>query len=201
MAYPANTFQLSIIGETGTEPVENVLSYHASSSSGDKLQDAGHLTEAWVAALEVLWLGCCPADYIIYGYRCRYVGPSGGPTYQVIRASKPNGLRPGNSITTGSGPILTFPVFNSGLAHRPNSTGKIFVPGVGVADVTQDVFNPDLITSCNTFIAQLLMTLSSGGVDFNFCIASRESPIVIPATVGNCSLLVGTQRRRMRPTL
>lgn len=201
MPFPSTVYELDVVGVCGGQYVENTMHFHCLTSPSDQLMAAAHLVEGWIASMAAAWLACLPSDYTLEGYRGKYVGPGGGPTYQAYAPSGTVGTRGGVSITSGSGPVLLFPVYNSALPLRKNSTGKIFMPGVASGDVSKNVFVAGLQTALSALIVDFITPFTNTGDQFIYCVSSKSSSAYIVPTVGFVSQGVGTQKRRLRPVI
>lgn len=201
MAYPPGVYQLSIVASVANQFVENVLHFWTSSSVASPLQQSQYLIDAWKSTAETAWLACLPSDYLIGGYRAKLVGSPGSATYVDPGSGTQVGTRPNPSELSGVGPVLSFPVNNSGDPVRKWDTAKIFMPGVAFGDCLGNRLTDGMLTPLTALIDVLLDPITDTGVSFAYCNASFSAGTYQIPTGGYVALLLGTQRRRYKPAL
>jgi hypothetical protein len=198
----ANVFQLNLVGVVGGEYVENILHYDAASvGTNTPEQIAADLIMGWSGSLyESNYLACLPSDYVLAGYRCKSIYPSGGSSVVKPRSSAV-GTRPTASVASGISPICVFPIYNIGNPKRDHTNGKLFMPGVADGDLNGNIWSDALQAAISAFISQLLIAITGTLTTYTYGVYNRSTHAFVAADVGNLSLTVGTQRRRYRPVL
>jgi hypothetical protein len=197
----SDVYQLNIVGSVAQEYVENILHIESNvTGSHTPAEIAADVIQAWMTGAETPYVNCLPMDYILAGYRCKRLAAfGGGPTVTLPRSGITGG-RGANSVTSGQSPLLVFPVTVMGNPKRHNVTGKLFLPGIALEDIIGNVLQASLVTAIQTLAGVMVGLLTGGLGTYQYGIYSAAGGFVAP-TVGNPSLLVGTQRRRLHPIL
>jgi hypothetical protein len=199
---PTNdVFQLNVVGQVGRQTVESILHWQNTAASGPSpLADADTLVTAWNTTMQPLYLAMVGTDYLLMGYRARRVNNGGGPTFLAYNGSSP-GTGPGVTSVTGAGALLTFPYIETGSPKRQNNTGKLFVPGSIVGAIIDNVIQATYRAALQAFLTALITGLSGSTLSFSYGTYVRSRTAFYPATEGDISFTVGTQRRRYKPFL
>jgi hypothetical protein len=190
--------QLNIVYSAGDQFAENILHWkNALTNSANPDMDSADLMSHFQSTMQTGLLACLPNDCSIEGYRCKRINNGGGPTVTVVNSGVV-GTRSGATVTSGSGPCLTWP-YNAGTRWR---TGRTFLPGIAAGDYTDNEPVTGLLTALNALVTLFLAGLGSTTPGpWVFGVWSPKGTLLFPITLGVVSGKVGTQRRRYTPVI
>jgi len=199
----ASGYQVIASGTLAGQFVQNVFHFKGEEVSATEpynnaraILEELNTPDMWVAK----WVGCLPEDYKMSSLKCRRSFPTGGPTAILLAGAlfATTGARTGQIQAAQVNPLVIWIPETS-----PAKTGRTFLPGISEDDLDAMVYDVGLITAVDDFIGQHLapLTVSSftGSV---YAALQRRSPTASVDRVenGRLSPLIGTQRRRLRPT-
>lgn len=200
-----DVYQLSIVGVSSGQYVENIQHYLSSNADDtDPLTKGGAYISGWQTNNEALWLACLPQDYTLMGYKMRRVfapsiGTLSGPT-AIVQRGVP-GTMTGEGVVSNVGPLITLGFFDPGGTKRKWETAKQFMPGFVSGMILENVIQAALLAALNAFIAQWVTPITGGATTAQLCAWRRAGTEAFLLPSGDVSLAAGTQRRRVRPTL
>lgn len=158
---------------------------------------ASALINAWQAACQTAFLACIPASTTLLSYKSRKVTGGGGFEAFLSVAGGTVGARSGAATASGPSPVLIiFPVNNG------KQRGRMFLPGVSIADASGGVLKAALSTAITTNGATLIANrvLTGGGGPTATCVIyNRNAFTGVAAQHVACSDIIGQVRRRQRP--
>lgn len=204
MATGEDVYSLVIFANCCNQPVENVLHFRDDNSNGTTPQiQAEDLVTIWEADFESEWLDCLPDNYELIGYKARRVNNTGGPTFQKPKTG--NGTR-GDAGSSALGPCVISSYYD-GTNWR---SGRIFLPGIAEADITNNQPAAGLVAAVAALEVPLLAPQTGGGAPstMQYCIFKPSAPpnqtngagfyfFPVQATFSG---KMGVQNRRLRPT-
>lgn len=198
----ADVYTCEILGAIANQPCASVLHFQAAE---DSVEDPVVVATELIAAVHggivagtylKEYLDMTPENYVLKGVRARRINNTGGPNVAQPADNEP-GNRAGNADVSGVGPVILWHCLSDGEKWV---TGKLFVPGVSVDDVAENVFSDTLLAACGVFGA-LFDTPIGAGPHGPFAQVVWSPSAVEPLTIisHSNSLRVGTQRRRYVP--
>lgn len=196
-----DVYQLQIKGQAGGQFVENVLYFQgAKSNSVTPEADANALVNAFISGVMPSYLGCMPTDYSSGGFRAKRVNNTGGPS-QVVVYSQP-GTGAAQTFSQAQGACCIGDYYAAGATKPQWRATRIFLPAAWVGAITEGQIQNAYGVAVNAFITAVQGALGSGPAGpFQYVAWSRTDNQAYPVVNMEMSLLVGTQRRRLRPVV
>lgn len=197
-----DVYSVEVLGTIAGQPCASVMHFEAAEDTvADPVEVAAELLEVFhggIVAGTYLgeYLNMVPENYVLKGTRARRISAGGGPNVAHPADNQP-GERAGNADVSGVGPVILWHCQDSGEKWV---TGKLFVPGVSVSDVAENVFSDTLIAACDTF--GQLWTDPIGVAPhgpYTQKVWSPTNTIALAIIAESTSAKVGTQRRRYVP--
>lgn len=197
-----DVFEAQIVGACAGEPAECVVHWELNSTEGNSPTTATTaLANLLASSFNPVWLPCLPDDYILFGYKCRRVNNTGGPTSAKPTAGSP-GSRGASSVSSGQGPVIVWNYVDTVAMPNRWRTGRTFLPGIAEGDLSGNVLLPALVTAVEALIAFMAAgMIEMGGRTWTHVLWSRKNLVAIPPNAGVVSGVIGTQRRRLHPAL
>lgn len=191
-------YRVTLSGTLCGQFVENVVYFSATTAPGNVDQTTVDLLDAVDTFFIPPYLDILPSLFQGLAYSAEGVTPAGGPRiFANADWGGVNGSRSGAIVDSGTSPVIL-----STVTGGPRVlTGKIFVPGVSVTDLANNIYDSGFQAVCATFSGALLTDMTGGASTFRYCIFSKASNAINIPTYSQLSLNPGTQRRRMRPLL
>jgi hypothetical protein len=196
-------YQLNIVGSVGKQYVENVLFFAVTTADvpDTPTVTAQDLITAFVGNVQISYLACLPTDYLLGGYKCKRVAPTGSNSIAQIDGVSA-GTAGGLSVTSGQAPLCVFPEQTVGNPKRNYNTAKLFIPAMTAGTVIGDIIQPAFIAALRAFIAALVAPFPlGGGGEVAYGLYTRSNKSIVDIGDGTVSFTLGTQRRRLRPAL
>jgi len=197
-----DVYSVEVLGVVAGQPCASVLHFEAAEDTvADPVVVCRAILAAFIGAggagtYQGEYLAACPENYFMKGVRCRRISAGGGPN---VASSVDNlaGDRAGNADVSGVGPVI---LWHCQDATDKWVTGKMFVPGVSVDDVAENVFSDALLVAASG-LAELWTTPIGAGPEgpFTQVIWSPTLSVGLVIISDSISLKVGTQRRRYVP--
>jgi hypothetical protein len=192
-------YQLGINYNVGGQFASNILHYTFDDSSyGDTATAAARLCLSFQAANQTPLKTMLSQHVTILSYKARAVNVVGGFEGGVINAAGVVGLRTGNLMASGAGPVIIwYPTANA----KPR--GRTFLPGVSDTDCIDGVLTAAYKAVLATQIAFLLtpIVLTGGATPTASLALLRRGPPLTFLAIGEAqtSDMVGMTRRRQVP--
>lgn len=196
-------YQLNVPGNVGKQYVENVMHYEITIADTPDAPNptATDLIAQWVATVQPMYLACLPTDYVLGGYKCKRIKPTGSNTVAQIDGASV-GTAGGASVTSGQAPLCIFPILTTTNPVRKYNTAKLFLPAMTVGTVIGDIIQPAFLVAMNAFITAFLANLAlAGGGMATPSLYTKSSGAVSNLGIGSPSFILGTQRRRLKHAL
>lgn len=193
--------ELTIAGTAAGQYVENILHFtNSNTNSATPETDAESLLSEWAAAGQPVWLDCLPNDYIQHGFRARRVNNTGGNSATNLTPGA-QGSNPNSSMSSGCGPLITSSYNNTGGSPARWRATRIFMPTFPGLLIVGNEIQPALQADLSALIDVLQSTLSGSAFQWLYCAWSRKQKVSYQVSNFNVSTLIGTQRKRLRPSL
>lgn len=178
--------------------VENVMYFSATTAPGTPTETAFDLLDAFHSTLLPGYLSVIPTLFTGLGYSAEPVTPAGGPrVFSNTDYGGVNGDRAGGIVDSSTSAVM----IASASTGPTNITGKIFLPGVTVLDLSNNVYDAGFQTTVDAFATSLLADVMGGASTFRYGVFSKASNGISLPSIIQLSLNPGTQRRRMRPLI
>ena len=196
-----DVFQVNVIGSVAGEYVENVWHFVSSvANSGTPGADAEAMLNALQTSVQTPYLDCLSDDFELGGYKSKRVNNTGGPTAVLLAAGAP-GTGGAPSVVSGEGGLITFGYFSS-LSAKPRwRTTRIFTPGVYLGAIVGNVLSAPYLARLQVFADALNTGFAAGGATYLYCGYQRASGHPYTVNAPQVSSLIGTQRRRYKPSI
>jgi len=195
-------YSLEVLGVIAGQPCATVLHFEAAETTvPNPIEVAKELIARWqdepVAESYInAYLGMTPENYFMKGLRARRISAGGGPNVAEPIANFP-GLRDGNADVSGVSPVLLYHCQTPGDKWV---TGKVFVPGVSVEDVAENVLATALVTKIKVFGDCWETPIGAGPHGpFTQVVWSPNDSAALEIISNSVSAKIGTQRRRYVP--
>jgi hypothetical protein len=198
----SDVYTAEILGVIAGQPCASVLHFQAAE---DSVEDPVEVATELIAAIHggivagtylKEYLDMVPENYTLKGIRARRINNTGGPNV-AMPANNEAGNRTGNADVSGVGPVILWHCLSDGEKWV---TGKLFVPGVSVDDVAENVFSDTLLAATGTFGALFDTPIGAGPHGpYAQVIWSPSQNLPLDIISHSNSLKVGTQRRRYVP--
>lgn len=204
----SDVHQIIIVGSVAGEFVENILHFQGSvDGSATPAADSLSLITQFRAMVEPSWLPVVPDDYVVAGYKAKRVNNTGGPTV-VAPVAGVNGEVGAIAIASGVGPCLIGNYYASGAIKPRWKVSRIFIPGVAVGLMSENVFTAPYPVNLAALAAALGAAIG-GAQNWRYGVFHKATVAPAPVTAENFYIPVniqlsgkpGTQRRRYSPTL
>ena len=193
--------ELTIAGNAAGQYVENILHFTCSNAnSATPESDSDELLTEWAAAGQPAWLDCLPNDYVQHGLRARRVNNTGGNSATSLTPGA-QGSNANPSMSSGCGPLITSSYNNTGGSPARWRATRIFMPTFPGLLIVGNEIQPALAADLSALIAVLQTQLSGSAFEWLYCAWSRKQKVSYPVSNFNVSTLIGTQRKRLRPSL
>lgn len=197
-----DVYVAQILGVVAGQPVASVCHFEGQEEIGENpINGAKALNDAlgpvgtaghWLNT----YLKACPENYFMKGVRTRRINNGGGPNVSLAIDNQP-GEREGNADVSGVGPVL---LLHCHETEEKWATGKVFIPGVSISDVAENVFSDDLRDAVLALGSLTTSDLGEGPIGpFHWCVWSPTLNQKLNIIDYSMSLKVGTQRRRYVP--
>lgn len=196
-----DVFQVNVIGSVAGEYVENVWHFVSTAiNSATPGADAEAMLNALQGSVQTLYLDCLPTDFELGGYKAKRVNNTGGPTAVLLAAGAP-GTGGAPSVVSGEGGLITFGYFSSLSAKARWRTTRIFTPGVYLGAIVGNVLSGPYLTALQSFGDALFSSFAGGGATYQYCAYQRTTGHAYAVNSPQVSSLIGTQRRRYKPSI
>lgn len=197
-----DVYSLEVLGVVAGQPCASVMHFEsAEETTPDPVTGSRKLILAWIGAgapgsYQAAYLDMTPENYFMKGIRARRISAGGGPNV-AVSVDNLAGERPGNADVSGVGPVV---LWHAQQAENKWVTGKLFVPGVSVDDVAENVFSDALLAKLQAF-GEIVFTPIGVAPEGPFTQRVWSPTATLPLEIlsNSNSLKVGTQRRRYVP--
>jgi hypothetical protein len=193
---------LQVVGAVANEPCEIILAFEASvANSNTPATLVSGLVTVVPTWFQTELLDCLPDDWETFGYKAKRVNNTGGPS-QTLPTAGLAGTRGANSISSGQGPVALWP-YHDALSTPPAwRTGRTFIPGIAAGDLAENDILPALTLAVQLWQSTIMTPKTDGnGVTWTFVLWSRKNSVKYDINATAVSGVIGTQRRRLHPSL
>lgn len=193
--------ELTIAGTAAGQYVENILHFTCSKTNSTTPEaDSDELLTEWSGNGQLKWLDCLPEDYVQHGLRARRVNNTGGNSATSLTPGA-QGSNPNTSMSSGCGPLITASYNNTGGSPARWRATRIFMPTFPALLIVGNEIQPALQADLSALIEVLVTQLSGSAFEWLYCAWSRKQKVSYSVSNFNVSTLIGTQRKRLRPSL
>lgn len=165
------TYELRVEGMVNTEYNECVLHFQSDNvTANDTEINSESLVQSWITSIKALWLAMMPANYWLDRLAARRVLLA--PSYVAHRQFQPFteiGTRATTAITNNLCPSV-FLIPPMGV----KSGGKVFLPGIGQADVINNQYVAGYLTAFEACFDAMIANFGVSGVHWQMAIVSRK---------------------------
>lgn len=189
------SFEVVVQGQIAGQNCANLLNF-ATDYTPPVVPYLQDLASQWNTVLQSKYNDCLPEDYLLNGLwvRCNQAGLT-SPTYIDLTNAGLIGGRDGKCTSSAVGPVIIAPALGGPSAR---TMAKIYLPGVSILDLIDNVFQTDLKVAINSFMGQLAGGMT-GTYAWQFGIYSRKTDSIYPPSAFFLSNKVGLLRKRSLP--
>lgn len=192
-----DVYMIVVAGNLCGQPVENVLHYRSTGTAVPNPQViAADVASAWDATVQPNFVACLPDNYTLVGWKCKRINNGGGPTVVRFPAGPVVGTRPSSANDSAVGPLIVIS-YSNGVRFF---AGRIFLPGIGDADIDNNQMVAALLTALDTLNATLTANLVGASDNYDFVVWSPTHANSFDILALTPSTKIGVQRRRLVPS-
>ncbi len=190
------TYQMTISGVAANEYVENVMHFTTTTAVADDTMGNGtNLLASWETNIRTKWLAILPDQYSLQRITARRVITK--PSVTTHRQYDLGAFFGTLGSDTGGDQVcpVIFLIPPMGVA----TGGKIFLPTVGNAQISNNAYVAGYKTAVNTLMAALTANFGTSGFIWKLAIFSRKLQQARDAMAWTLSPAIGFQGRRRLP--
>ena len=194
---PNEVYRLTLTGLVAGQRWTNVLHWIGYPAGGaDPFAGASQLVELVWTDLLPAYVACMPANSVVTNFGARRLLPAGGPSVYPNGFATEPGTRPSSASSSAVCPIISMPVYGQVATALRWSHGRIYLPGVGDADLTDNVYSIGLVAALDSLCAQLSAGYFGATYSYVLGVYSASQSHIVRATQIVPSPYPGIQRRR-----